>query len=341
MYLPFLLSCLNHHSDGLRRSARLLLLNLLTCAACLAGAASASPAPGRFERLRAQDLRVESVAYRLSIANAARCALVAVPQPGFVLHDIAQYAPADRSDAARAFGLDARPGVMAVVAGSPAERAGLRAGDRLHAVNGRALDQDDTGGAPTRAAVERAEQLLVAAMARGPIVLRVSTPAGEREVRFAAELGCPSNVELIPGDAVNAWADGTRVMVSEGLLRRCATDGDLALVIGHEMAHNLMHHRRRLAAEGIVANALLPTEGGSRDMREIRETEEEADRLAVSLAAMAAFDLGDAEPFLRGLLRGGVAVAATHPAPERRLALLRAAIADARQGRAHSVTLTG
>jgi hypothetical protein len=281
------------------------------------------------------------VAYRLSIANAERCAHVLAPQAGFALHDIAQYAPADRVDAARAFRLDDEPGVMAVVVGSPAERAGLRAGDRLRAVNGELLAQGTPDNVPTRAGVERAQRILEAAMRDGPVLLQVSTNAGDRTVRFVAEPGCPANAELIPGDAVNAWADGERVMVSEGLLRACVTDGDLALVIGHEMAHNLLHHRRWLAAEGVATNTLLPAAAGSRDMRDLRETEEQADRLAVGLADAAGYDLGDAESFMRGLLRDDLPVASTHPARDRRLILLRAALIEARQGRALSGTLTG
>lgn len=337
MHLPDSLPCLNQLGDRLRRTTCFaLILGLLACASHAPGAAAAGVPLDRFERLRGQDLQVQRVAYRLSVANAGRCARVLAPQAGFVLHDTAQYASADRVDAARAFWLDAQPGVMAVVAGSPAERAGLRAGDRLRAINGQPFDQGDPRGAPTRAGIERAQQLLGAAMRAGAVVLRVSTRTGDRDVRFVAESGCPANVELILGDAVNSWADGERVMVSEGLLRRCATDGDLALVIGHEMAHNLLHHRRRLAAEGVVANTLLPAAAGPRDMREVRETEEQADRLAVGLADAAGYDLSDAESFMRGLLRSDVPVASTHPARDRRLTLLRAAIVEARQGRAPS-----
>src|ERR1700712_1892643 len=116
-----------------------------------------------------------------------------------------------------------------------------------------------------------------------------------REVRFTAAVGCPSNVEFVPDDAVNAWADGSRVMVSAGLLRYCATDSDLALVLAHEMAHNLLHHRQRLAAEGITTDVAPPIT--SAGMREMRETEEEADRFAVDLATTAAYDLSDAPTF--------------------------------------------
>jgi predicted Zn-dependent protease len=165
-------------------------------------------------------------------------------------------------------------------------------------------------------------------MRHGAVRLRLSGPGGERTVTFSAQTGCPSIVELVTGPELNAWADGVRVMVSEGLVRRSASDDDLALVIGHEMAHNLLHHRQRLAAEGVLASRLLPlTEAGTAAMR---ETEEEADALAVRLAANASYDLSGAVSFLGGLMDGRGAVAATHPDPDRRLALLRAAIANVR-----------
>jgi predicted Zn-dependent protease len=165
--------------------------------------------------------------------------------------------------------------------------------------------------------------LLGEELRRGTVTLRVSTPEGDRDVRFGAVFGCPSNVELVPGDAVNAWADGSRVIVGEGLLRLCATDADLALVIAHEMAHNLLRHRERLpaASSGLLAS----TGAGSAAMR---ESEEAADRLAVGLAKAAAYDLSGAEPFLSRLLDRALRPAPTHPDRERRLALLRAAIAE-------------
>lgn len=293
------------------------LLAIVPGAPALAG----SPPTGRFEQLRERDLRVATVAYRLSIANAGRCDRTLAPQLGFVLHSIGQYGVADRDGAARSFGLGSRIGVMAVVDGSPADAAGIAAKDQLISVNGHAFGNDDAAG---RAAVDRAQDLLVEEMRRGPVILRLSGPGGERDVRIDAAVGCPANVELSADAAVNAWADGNRVIVSEGLLRLCKTDDDLALVIAHEMAHNLLRHRRRLAAgsNGLLASA----HAGSAAMR---ESEEEADRLAVRLAAGAAYDLSGAEAFMNGLLDRTLRAALTHPDRERRLALLRTAVAEA------------
>lgn len=303
---------------------------MLLALLALGWSAPASAAPNRFEQLRAGDLRVAIVAYRLSIANRQLCDRILAPQFGFVLHGVEQYAPSDRDEAARSFGLGRQIGVMAVVPGSPAGSAGLTAGDHLLSVNGRELGGEAPVGSRARARVERAQQVLEQEMRRGPVTLRVSARGSVRDLRFAAESGCPSNVELIPGDAMNAWADGVRVIVSDGLLARCATDDLLALVIGHEMAHNLLRHRQRRAAVGTSTNSLLPGSDGA--SRERRETEEEADRLAVSLAMAAAYDLAGVEPLLRELLERAP-LAATHPGPDQRLALLRAAIVDAKRGR--------
>jgi hypothetical protein len=301
-------------------------------------AAANSPPPSQWEALRSDDLRVATVAYRLSLANAALCRGDAVPQIGFVLQSIEQYSPEDRGAVARSFGLGTLVGVIAVVPGSPAAHAGLAAGDQLVSVNGRDLRPFQAGtGAPTNAGVTATRQILVTEMTKGAVTIRVNGPRGDRDIQFTAAAGCPANIELIPGAAVNAWADGHTVVVSAGLLSRCDHDDDLALVIAHELSHNLLHHAERLARADAAKSGLLRTAGpGSAEMR---ETEEEADRLGAHLAIAAGYDLRGAEPFLRGLLAsvGPDRPATTHPATARRLELLTADIADANAGQAVSV----
>ncbi len=270
------------------------------------------------------------MAYRLSRANAPFCRATTAPQLGFVLHALDQYDPAERSEAAQVFGLGAGVGVMAIVPNSPAAVAGLRAGDRLVSVNTLLLGQAAPAALPTDASVREARQILLSEMEKGAVVVRVVGPAGTRDVSFAAEAGCPATVELSPGTSVNAWADGDVVVIGGGLLARCATDEDLALVIAHELSHNLLHHSARLARAGVVKNGLLRADGpGSAEMR---ATEEEADALAVRLVAAAGFGLDHAAAFMGGLLTAADVDRPdfTHPAPARRLALLSAAIAHVR-----------
>ena len=296
---------------------------------CVCGvAAAAVPSADRFDLLQSQDKRVASVAYRLAVANASLCKATASPQLGLVLHGLGQYGPHDRDAAARRFGLGDQVGVMALVSGSPAEKAGMVSGDQLLAIDGRPLDMPGVGVALDQASVDRVQSALISALRHGAISLTVSSASGEHDVRFAAELGCPSDVQMVTGTDINAWADGSRVMIGEGLLQHCATDADLALVIGHEMAHNLLGHRRRLAAEGISVSGLLPL--GATASRAVRRTEEEADRFAVTLVTTAHFDVSGVARFIGNLIGSGAPQGTSHPDLLRRVALLNAAIASTR-----------
>jgi len=221
---------------------------------------------------------------------------------------------------------------MAIVPLSPADKAGLRANDQLMSVNARVLSRIkvDFDLPPTRAFIERSQKIILEEMNTGAVTLRVSRAGEIRSIRFAPELGCFSNVELVPGRDVNAWADGERVVVSAGIVAECTTDDELALVVAHELAHNLLDHGPKLASG---------KRSGGRDMKFVgtgsaamRKSEEEADRLAIGMLTAAGYDVTHAEALMGRLLdeRTAVPVAGTHPAAERRLALLRAEVARAR-----------
>lgn len=304
------------------------LLALATCAFLASVSAAASPPLNRWEQLRAQDLRVAGVAYRLSVLNAGLCPNALAAQRGFVLHSIEQYDLADRQGAARSFGLTSGVGVMAVVANSPAERSGLKPDDQLVSANGRALSVAESAaiGAPSNLAVAFAKSVLAKAMAKGEVILRVSRGGAFHDLRFTADSGCASDVELVTAAEPNGWADGQRVVLTDGMLALCASDGDLALVLGHEFGHNLLRHSEQLATLGSASARLGLTEARPAGTREI---EEEADKLGVRLARGASYDLRDALAFLARLLEAESvgSSAATHAAPARRLALFKAEIA--------------
>ena len=253
-----------------------------------------------------------SVAYRLAISNRDLCGEALDPQLGFVVGS--------------RYELDDHLGVMAVVPGSPAESAGLTADAELISVNGRKLSAE-AYRLPGRAATERAEQVIADELKKGPVTLRVSGAGGERTVRFGAVLGCSSRVELQPAPDVNAWADGEQVVITTAMLDQCLTDDELALVLAHEMAHNVLRHRERLAAIGIsVASRAFLSEAG---LAKIREAEDEADRFAAGMTRAAGYELLQAAAFLERLISANglsTGAVATHSPATRRLALWSAAI---------------
>ena len=82
------------------------------------------------DRLRAEDARLATIGWRLQTANAALCPGQYVT--GLSVDAKSQYPAAMQANLA----LTDRPGVAAVARGSAAERAALKVGDVLIAING-------------------------------------------------------------------------------------------------------------------------------------------------------------------------------------------------------------
>lgn len=113
----------------------------------------------------------------------------------------------------------------------------------------------------------------------------------------------PFHVE--DNDEANAFADGTRVIVTTGMIR-FTNDDELALLLGHEMAHNTMEHQKKGQANqlagalvGAVFGAILGVDlsgTGARigGMAYSQEFEAEADYVGVYYAGRAGYDVSGA-----------------------------------------------
>jgi beta-barrel assembly-enhancing protease len=242
----------------------------------LMAAAPASGDVATLQTLQKMDARVAALAGRIALRNAALCP-VKEPQRGFLMHHIGQYVPAVRPAARQAFRLGGRVEVLAVVPDSAAERAGLRVGDALVALNGVLLPYPAVPKSESFAAVADVEAQLEKAYATGSIDLKIVRTELQRTIRFTPEPACPALVEVLPGKKLNAWADGKRVQITTAVIEQTKDDNELSFVIAHEMAHNILGHAARLKA-------------GKRNKALIRETEKEADVLAIRMMKGAGFD---------------------------------------------------
>ena len=190
------------------------------------------------ETLRAADLRLATIGHRLAVANVGLCDRRA-PAPGLVIHTLDQY-PVEEQPAARATFLFAAPvSVEAVVPGSAAATAGVRANDGLVAIDGAPVPKPATP--PTSATREATLKALAASPADRPLALTLA----DRSVTVPASPGCRTDFELILGPKMTAEADGTTVRIGVRFLERY-TDAEVAAVVAHELSHNVLHHRNRL-----------------------------------------------------------------------------------------------
>jgi Zn-dependent protease with chaperone function len=272
--------------------------------------------------LHAQDQAVERVGFRLAVANADLCPGGA--DAGFQVHTLEQYGPAYREAARRLFGLEGPPGVMAVAPGSPAEAAGLREGDALIAVDARPTPED--GRSSERASFGRtaAVQAQLREALKEP-AMRLSVRRGEEplELTLRPAPACPSSFQVVPDSRLKGEADGDYVQVSSELASLARSDDELAALLGHELAHNILGHPARLDALKVRRGLLA---GFGRNARLIRATELQADRLAVYLLARAGYAPDEALAFwehARQATRSQLGDP-THPSWSERLASVKA-----------------
>jgi hypothetical protein len=295
------------------------------------GLGEAAETPGRWAEtlagLRADDQRVADVAFRIVTANVELCSDVK-PRTGLVLQSALEYSPSKRPHAEAEFHVDDRATVEAVAAGSPGAEARLRLGDVIVAVDGQPL----ATGAPappsgaddrpaTYAPVENAESAIDAALARGPARLQVRRGAEELDVMLTPRPGCAYDAHVLPGPALNASADGRHVFISAGLVDYARSDDALALCLGHEFAHDLLHHHQREDEKGFARN-LLGEYGASPASHMVAE--KEADYVGLYLTARAGYDISRAPEFYRRVPAIAGDLGLTHPDNAERAAALTA-----------------
>jgi len=261
---------------------RLFLLFLMTALAPLASAQSAGDA-ALFEGFRAADMRLATAGFRLSTANAALCDRQE-PGHGIQIHTLDQYAPRLRPAVAAHFGFSGAVAVEGVAAGSPAEQAGVRPDDTILKFGAVAVAPQGEGAASTDRLV--AFWTAVAELPpAAPIRVELLRKGAPLTLTIRPVPACRTRYELAITAALEASANGEMVRISSGYYDRF--DADLvAVVIAHELAHNILRHRERLKAVGAEFGVLS---GFGRNADYFRQAELQADILAVHLLGRAGY----------------------------------------------------
>jgi hypothetical protein len=287
--------------------------------------------------LRAADARVAAVAYRLATGGAKECP-ASYPLTGMLLHHLAEYDDKGRRIQIERYRLDRGPGVLTVLADSPADRAGLVAGDVLLSVNGAAFADPVAMAAESsprnwRRMVQASEHQLEQALRQGPAHLKVLRHGRELDLSLGSVPGCPLRVRLAYDRQLNAFAKDGYVVLTTAILDLVRNDDEMAIVIGHELAHNLLGHKERLEAMKVPTGLLR---GFGKNAARVKATEAEADRLGLRLSWAAGYDpraaIGFWDRFYK-VVPSGLPIFQTHPGLSARKRLVEEVVADlGRQG---------
>lgn len=285
-----------------------------------------------FDALRQVDGRMAAIAYRLTTANAGLCRSLA-PTPGWAIHSLGQYDPALRDQARASFGFETPIAVEAVVPGSAAAKAGVRDGDSIVSLDGQVIGGGAPGKGASSAARDAAVEQIAALPADRPLTVQLLRDGHGRTVTIPASPGCRSAFEVVLGPDMSASADGRIVQIGVRFFERYSDD-EVAVVVAHELSHNILRHAARLDAAG-VKRGLLAEVG--RNGRLFRLTEDQADILGAYLLRNAGYDPKIAVRFWRehgGDVDGGLFRSRTHPSSAARAKALEAAIATMPAGHA-------
>lgn len=253
--------------------------------------------------------RLRRVDFAVRATNVDHCKKKA-PAVGFLTMN-RDSAPSEHRNAyARLYGVTRQMTVISVFDGGPAARAKLAVGDRIVSVNGKTIRAGSSGRS-------RVAELIAESKGR-PLSLTVRRDGNLVPVELTPAMVCNYPTFLRNDDSVNAFADGSRVIVTSGLMRFAEADDELAFVIGHELAHNTMGHIEAKTGNmilGGIVGAILTGLSGVNVMDPMmqvgalafsQEFEAEADYVGVYYAAKAGYDTQKAAHFWRRM-------AAVHP----------------------------
>lgn len=137
------------------------------------------------------------------------------------------------------------------------------------------------------------------------------TPSAEDEVG-AAGPRCRYPIEVSDRGMVYASTNGRRIRITEGMLAFASNDSELAFVLAHELAHDLLGHPGAF-------------HGGGRQRMEL-----EADYVGIYITARAGYDVEVAAHFILRLASAfpGISEDSSYPAPAARYALLQRALKE-------------
>lgn len=161
---------------------------------------------------------------------------------------------------------------------------------------------------------------------------------------------CVYEFKLIDKKEINAFADGETIYVTTGMMNFAKTDNDLAIVLGHEYAHNMMEHIGDLrfnmlagavigslfdgmfAAHGVDSQGRFSEAGAKAGLLSYsKEYEAEADYVGLYVATLGGFNIKDAPNFWRRMAvrePDSIYIGTTHPTTPERFLTIEKTIAE-------------
>jgi Zn-dependent protease with chaperone function len=325
--------------QDVRCTGLLVLHALLLCAACApvsklpqlpAGEIKAEQRKQQIAQLRSylgQLSRLDNVAFQVRVANRDDCEDRAWAQIGLIAGTVASLPRKFRSFSHEALAVSwTHATVLSIADNSPAAVAGIKIGDQLLTFNNEPVPRHGTAGWIRGYVRNNGER---------PIQVLIRRDGIDETRAVVPMIACAIPIELQVDSSINAFTTDDRIVVSSSILRAARTDAQLALVVGHELAHaNLGHLNKRRANAvvgwiggaavdaGIIIGGMSTYGAFSRVLAQAGARafsvafEREADYVGAYYAARAGYDLAGSEEIWRMLSLedpDSIRIATDHP----------------------------
>ena len=138
--------------------------------------------------------------------------------------------------------------------------------------------------------------------------LKLKILRGKKEIiiNMNGVQSCSYNVQVLPSGFPNAFADGEKVFITMAAIKLAQTEDELAFLIGHELAHNILHYKNFDASEANLHAIDYLDKPKIRQVKSIltwsnENREIEADIEGMRLAFKAGFSLENVNDYWRRL----------------------------------------
>lgn len=260
----------------------------------------------KLQQIVAMQDRLDRVGGKLLIGSADICRNQLRNLLGFSVANKYTYSPSMADLASETLGFGDRLQITNIIPDSGAQRAGLQRGDILLRIENKPVPQ---GINAERDTVEMLSSLVSKSKSLNLTVLR-----DKKTRRFTVSLtpACGFRIELGQTANVNAYSDGSRILVTQGMMLFARSDEDLAYVISKEMAHNVLGHTKYLqnthAATRLIDNLLntssqqTTTGTGNTELKPMpQKFDIDADTLSLAISLRGGYDIDNAVRFWKKL----------------------------------------
>lgn len=194
---------------------------------------------------------------------------------------------------------------------------------------------------------------------------KVATPIEQASAGLCRDIMAPkcNSKIVLKADAkgLNAHADGTNVVVYPAIIDFAKNDNQLAFVLAHEFAHNILNHQKSLAqnvAAGGILGSLIDIAAGTQGVNTSGafgklgaktgqlsyspEFEHEADYVGLYILARGGFDYAQAPAFWRNMSQANpeaIYTTTTHPTNPARTLQMNKTVDEINYKKAHNLAL--